>query len=177
MINRTLMRGAKWIVLVGGALGILAFFVPMARFTQGGKTYAVSVYELFSGLDALDKPTATAAMTAQQKQDAVQTLTELQGVIVGCFAPGALLAIVALIALARRKFGRLGGMLAIVLGALSFLVFAGFTTVADAAGAALSKGPAMYLLAATGLLGIAGGMLVVAQPDIGPPTRGVNLST
>ena len=47
------MKASKFIVLVGGILGILSFFLPLVSVTREGKTVSVSAFEVMKGLDAV----------------------------------------------------------------------------------------------------------------------------
>jgi hypothetical protein len=158
------MKLAKLVVLLGGVIGVLAFFVPLANVTVNKTEISVSGYDLFTGMSALEAMADKSNAPEETKQGAVETLSEIKGIILVCFLPGALLALVGLVAVARRRFGRLGGVGAIALGVIAFLVF-----MALSRGAAEAEdgtaGAAVYLIAASGLLGIAGGSLVVVNPD------------
>lgn len=153
------MKVAKLIVLLGGLLGVLGFFVPLATVRDQSTELSLSGYQLFSGMTELED----VANRANASKD-LETLGEIKGIILVCFLPGALLAVVGLVGVARRQFGRPSALVAIALGVLSFLVF-----MAMQRGAAEAQhgtaGPAVYLLAACGLLGIAGGSLAVVNPD------------
>jgi hypothetical protein len=158
------MKYAKWIVLLGGVLGVLAFFVPLAKVQAQKTEISFSAYDLFTGLDSLQAMADKAGSPPEAKKGVVETLSEIKGIIVGCFLPGAILAVIGILAVARRRFGRLGGLLAIVLGVLAFLVFMGLSRGAAEAEDG-SAGAAIYLIAASGMLGIAGGSLAVVNPD------------
>jgi len=47
------MKASKFIVLVGGILGILSFFLPLVSVTREGKTVSVSAFEVMKGLAAV----------------------------------------------------------------------------------------------------------------------------
>ena len=47
------MKASKFIVLVGGILGILSFFLPLVSVTRHGETVKVSAFQVVKGLDAL----------------------------------------------------------------------------------------------------------------------------
>jgi hypothetical protein len=171
------MKLAKLIVLLGGILGVLAFFLPMASFEHHGKHASVSAFQLFTGVsdleDRVDGTKAVEGMTPEQlgkaKQDVYETLSEIKGIVLACFLPGALLALIGLIGVARGKFGRLAGIVSILLGAVALLVFAGLNTGAEASAGEAARGPALFLLLGTGALGCVGGMLALVSPERGPP--------
>jgi hypothetical protein len=170
------MKVAKLIVLLGGILGVLAFFLPMASLEHQGKHVSISAFQLFTGVrdleDQVDTTTAVEGMTPAElgkaKQDVYETLSEIKGIVLACFLPGALLALIGLIAVARRKFGRLAGIVSILLGVVALLVFAGLNTGAEASAGGAARGPALFLLLGTGALGCIGGLLAMVSPEYGP---------
>jgi hypothetical protein len=161
------MKVAKLIVLLGGLLGVLAFFVPLATVEGNNTEVSVSGYDVFTGMGALEAMAAQASTPQHVKASTYETLSEIKGIILVCFLPGALLALIGLVALVRRRYGRAGGLIAIVLGVMSFLVFMALSRGAAEAQDG-SAGAAVYLIAASGLLGIAGGSLATVNPDRGP---------
>src|SRR5688572_27699025 len=48
------MKASKFVVLVGGILGILAFFLPMVTVERGGKSASVSAFQIVKGLEAVE---------------------------------------------------------------------------------------------------------------------------
>lgn len=173
MLHPPAMKAAKLLVLLAGVLGVAAFFLPMATVSHEGQTVSVSAFQLFTGVQALEDTVSSTdhveGMTAdelgKQKRDVTQTLAEIKGVVLACFLPGALLAIIGGVALVRRRFGRVGGAFAVLLGVVGLLVFTGLNAGADAADGAASRGVAMYLLLGTGLLGVTGGLLALVKPE------------
>jgi hypothetical protein len=148
------MKIAKLIVLLAGITGVVAFFVPLATLIHDGKNYPVSPYQLFVGVEALEKGLDTApaqVVSEKDKQDAYEALSQVKGIV------GAI----------RRKFGRFAGLVSIVLGAASFLVFAGMQSLDLDTAHGITRGPSPYLLAATGLLAVAGGLFSLVSPDRG----------
>src|SRR5512134_1336374 len=137
------MTAARWIVLVGGVLGTIAFFVPLASFVHRGEARAITAHELFTGVTELEQ---------------AQTIAEIRGVIALCFLPGAVLLVLGFVAAIRGRFGRVGGTTAVVLGVIGLLVFYALNAGVDSDPTA-SRGPAMYLLLAAGALGLAGGVM------------------
>lgn len=164
------MKIAKLIVLLAGITGVVAFFVPMATLIHDGKNYPVSPYQLFVGVHELEKNldnAPSAMMSDKDKADAYEALTDVKGIVIAFYAPGALLLLVGLIGAIRRKFGRFAGLVSVVLGAASFLVFAGMQSLDLDAAHGITRGPSPYLLAATGLLAVAGGLFSLVSPDRG----------
>ena len=162
------MRTAKLIVLLAGVLGVLAFFLPLATFTHDGKELGVSAYEVFTGVGELeDRVDGTTAEVGKTQDDVYRTLPEIKTVVLICFLPGALLALIGLVAVARGRFGRLGGTICVLLGAVALLVFTGLNRGAEASGGDATRGAGMYLVLATGLLGVIGGLAATVSPDHG----------
>jgi hypothetical protein len=170
------MKATKLIVLLGGVLGVLAFFLPMAKVSHQGAEVSISAAQLFTGVDELqEKVEATThvdGLTAEQlgknKTDVAEVLQEIKGIVLVCFLPALLLVLIGMVALVRRRFGRLGGALALLLGVVELLVFYGLRSGADAAEGGGEAGIAMYLLAVSGLLAAGAGMVAVVTPDHGP---------
>lgn len=164
------MKAAKLIVVVAGITGIVAFFVPLATLIHDGKSYPVSPYQLFVGVEALEKGLDNApaqVVSDKDKQDAYEALSNVKGIVVAFYAPGALLFLLGAIGAIRGKFGRFSGLVSVLLGGAAFLVFAGMQSLDLDAAHGITRGPSPYLLAATGLLGIAGGLFSLVSPDRG----------
>ena len=49
--RKAIMKASKFIVLVGGILGILAFFLPIVTVHRRGVTASVSAFQVVKGLD------------------------------------------------------------------------------------------------------------------------------
>jgi hypothetical protein len=169
------MTAAKLIVLLAGVLGVTAFFLPLASFHHEGRATSISGYQVFTGISELEAKvetsTAIEGMTAAElgkaKRDLYQTLSEIKDVVLVCFVPGGLLAVIGLVAVVRGRFGRLGGTVSLLLGAVALLVFVGANRGVDASDGDVTRGPGLYLLLATGILGVGGGLIAAVSPDHG----------
>src|SRR5690242_10275172 len=53
--RRAQMKFTKFIVLAGGLLGLLAFFLPLVAVKDSGVTGALSAYRIVKGIDSADQ--------------------------------------------------------------------------------------------------------------------------
>jgi len=170
----------KFIVLVGGILGIIAFFLPLIAVKDSGVEGALSAFTIVKGIDQAsdvinDKAVAAAADSAEefasQKKDANDALGAVKGVVLAIFAPALLLVVIGGVGVMRKKFGRLGGTGALLFGLIGLGIWAVLNSaandVASDAHAGSVKGIGMYLLAVTGACGILGGLMTLVKPDRG----------
>src|ERR1700690_2729465 len=92
------MKASKFIVLVGGILGILAFFLPLVSVTRGDFTGKVSAMQIIKGLDsvtvAVDTAEAHASMDVATSSEAKKDVGAMKGIVMAVFAPAALLALI-----------------------------------------------------------------------------------
>ena len=175
MLNHAPMKAAKLLVLLGGILGIVAFFTPIVTGERAGKSVSISAFQVFTGAGALkeevDKTTSVQGMSdselAAKKKDVTETLSEIKGIVLGCFIPGFIMALVGVIAVIRGKLERLGGTLVLVLALLTLAIWALLSAGFGETNGEVDKGVAMWLLLGTGLLGLAGGVMALVNPDRG----------
>ncbi len=171
------MKASKFIVLVGGILGIISFFLPMMSVTQsdsGGEkaTVQVSAFQIVKGLEAVkvavdhaDKShedVTVHADTAEVKKD----LDSIKGIVMAIFAPALLLVLMGGLGVMRKKFGRVAGTFSLLfglvgLGIAMLLRSAAAETAADGG----SGGIALTILLLTGVAGVVGGVLALAKPE------------
>ena len=179
------MRFTKFIVLAGGLIGLLAFFMPLVAVKHSGTTGALSAFRIVKGLDEAGQAISsadTASVGGAQEREAArvsvaeanEALSSVKGVVLAIFAPALLLALIGGVAVLRKKFGRLGGVGALLFGGIGLGIWAILNTaaneVAAEGGTGDVKGIGMYLLMFTGLCGLVGGILALAKPDRGPAT-------
>jgi hypothetical protein len=165
------MRAAKLVVLLAGVLGVVGFFLPLASFTHRGAEVGVSAFQVFTGVTELeDRGMSAADLGSARAGEVAATLSEIRGAVVLCFLPGGLLAMLGLVGVARRRFGRLGGALAILLGGVSLLIFSGLNRGVEALHGEATRGAGMYLVLGAGILGVIGGVAAMASPDRGAAT-------
>ena len=168
------MKASKLIVLAGGILGILAFFLPLVSVQRDNVHGTVSAFQLIKGLDtasaAVDQAdtqvnvasvgandaAATHAMAGEAKKD----LGALKGIVLAIFAPALLLALIGGLGVARNRFGRGAGALSLVLGLVGLGIAAILKSAAEGDG-----GIGLTLLLVTGVSGVVGGLLGLVKPQ------------
>jgi hypothetical protein len=132
------MKASKLIVLVGGVLGIIAFFLPLVAINRPDFHGTASAFQVVKGIDA----------------GAVRTF------IYAVFTPALVFAIVGGLALRRGAFGRGAGTLALVFGLLGLAVTALLKSAAEG-----DAGIGLTLLLVGCLAGTVGGILGIAKPE------------
>jgi hypothetical protein len=168
------MKASKLIVLVGGILGILAFFLPLVSVQRDNFHGTVSAFQLVKGLDtasdAVDKADSQVNVASVGADDAVAThaaageakkdLGALKAIVLAIFAPALLLVLIGALGVKRNRFGRGAGALALVLG----LVGLGIAMILKSA-AEGDAGIGLTLLLLTGVSGVVGGLLGLIKPQ------------
>ncbi|MBA3818291.1 MAG: hypothetical protein H0X17_05325, partial [Deltaproteobacteria bacterium] len=164
------MKASKFIVLAGGILGILAFFLPMVSVERDGKRVTASAFQVVKGLDAVttevdraEVRTAAASYGAPERaarSEAKSDLGAIKGIVVAIFAPALLLAVISGLGVRRQQFGRVAGTLSLLLGAVGLGI--GVILKGAAEG---DSGIGLTVLLLTGLAGVVGGILALARPE------------
>jgi hypothetical protein len=171
------MKAWKYLVLIGGIAGVAGFFLPFLTFTSPKNELVVSVsaYQIVSGIDAVDELIDGAAPVAIANQDARESLATInseleryRGALMAVFVPAVALALLGAINGARRKMGRIAGVLAIVLGLANAGIWLLFYQVAiEEPDMSASLGVGLHLLLAAGGLAILAGVGALFAPDRG----------
>jgi len=165
------MKASKFIVLVGGILGILAFFLPMVTVERQGKSVSVSAFQVVKGLDAvgseLDKDEVQMKAASydggrESLSGAKKGVDGMKGIIMAIFAPALLLALIGAAGVARKKFGRVAGTFSLLFGLLGLGIGAILKSAAEG-----DSGVGLTIMLLTGVLGIVGGIIALAKPDRG----------
>lgn len=167
------MKASKFIVLAGGILGILAFFLPLVTVQHGGKQLSVSSFQLVKGLEAAQSAIRSddvkaAAMSSESRaalKGADSDIGAIKTLVFAVFAPALLLVVIGAVAVKRKKFGRLGGFGALLLGLIGFAI--GMLLKSAGEGDA---GIGVTMLILTGVAGLIGGLLALIKPDRGLAT-------
>jgi hypothetical protein len=164
------MKASKFIVFLGGVLGIIAFFLPLITVTTHGQKIQPSAMQIFKGVDAIGHEVDTnkelrASMTAGSVSATKDGASAVKGIVIAVFLPAIMLALLGGIGVARRRFQRVAGTFSLVFGVIG-LAIAGLL-VAAAEG---DSGAGIMLLLATGALGFVGGLLALIKPDRGLQT-------
>ena len=168
------MKASKFIVLVGGILGILAFFLPLVSVERGGAKASVSAYQVIKGLDQVevevDKATAGAtrgSFEMETASSAKKDIGAMKGIVMAIFAPALLLALIGGLGVKRKKFGRVAGTFSLLAGLVGLGIAMILKSAAEGDG-----GIGLTLLLLTGVAGVVGGLITLVKPE-----RGVKLST
>jgi hypothetical protein len=158
------MKASKFIVLVGGILGLLAFFLPLVTVDRGSAKASVSAFQIIKGLDQVEVAVTDAgarreidvATSASAKQD----LGALKGIVMAIFAPALLLTLLGGIGAARKRFGRVAGASSLLLGLAGLGIGAVLKSAAGGDG-----GIGLTLLLLTGVAGVLGGLIALVKPQ------------
>ena len=175
------MKAWKYLVLLGGIAGLAGFFLPFITFQSADARIegAISSYQIVRGIDDVGeivegaKPLIAASPEAQQYVKTFNSaLAEYRGVLVGCYVPALLLALLGAFAGLRRKLGRIAGLLAVLLGGANAAVWLLFWQISqDAVSNELgtaSMGIGLHMLLAAGIAGMLAGLGALIAPDRGP---------
>lgn len=169
------MKFSKFIVLGGGLLGLLSFFLPLIAVQSGSYTGTVSPMQMVTGIDQLqdvvkDAPAANTAEGKQAVDDFNEKMGEVKGVVLACYAPALLLTLLGVLGVVRKKFGRGGGAGALIFGLISLGIWAIINAAANevqAEDGESVKGIGMHLLMLASLAGTIGGLIALIKPDRG----------
>ncbi len=162
------MKASKFVVLVGGILGILAFFLPMVSVTRQGKNVTVSAFQVVKGLEAVSseldtdevRVKAAAYGETESLRGAKDGVSGIKGIVMAIFAPALLLAFIGGMGVARKKFGRVAGTFSLLFGLLGLGIGAILKSAAEG-----DSGIGLTILLLTGLAGIVGGIMALAKPE------------
>ncbi len=160
------MKASKLIVLVGGILGILAFFLPLVSVHRANATGKVSAFQIMKGLDtvsvAVDSADAgaTRSIDVPTRHEAKKDLGALKGIVMAIFAPAALLALIGGLAVARKRFGRGAAAFSLIFGLIGLGIGAILKSAAEG-----DAGIGMTLLLVTGISGVVGGIMALVKPE------------
>jgi hypothetical protein len=158
------MKASKFIVLVGGILGILAFFFPLVSVERQGHKADVSAYQVVKGLDqvqaSVDEGVQQQAFDAEMGASAKKDIGAIKGIVMAVFAPALLLVLIGGIGVARKRFGRVAGTFSFLLGLVGLGIGAILKAAAEGDG-----GVGLTLLLLTGFAGVVGGLAALVKPE------------
>jgi hypothetical protein len=158
------MKASKLIVLVGGILGILSFFLPLVSVERHGATASVSAFQVIKGLDevevAVDEAGARRAIDVETSAGAKKDIGAMKGIVMAIFAPALLLALIGGLGVARKRFGRGAGAFSLLLGLVGLGIAAILKSAAEGDG-----GIGLTLLLVTGVAGVVGGLAALIKPE------------
>ncbi len=173
-----MVKAAKFMVLVGGLMGLIAFFLPLFSVDVAGKSFSVSAFQAVRGVEAvkanLEKQAGEKVKTDAQAQKSIddldEVLTKVKSYLFIMYAPAALLVLLGIFGVVKQKFGRGFGVLALLFGLITFgfwalLFVAAGEAKKEEAQAAFGLGMGVHLLLGTGILGFLGGITNTIKPD------------
>jgi hypothetical protein len=165
-LKEIIMKASKFIVLAGGILGILAFFLPMVTVQRADYSGSVSAFQIMKGLEAVTVATgstevsvalADAGTSAQSAKDA---LDGMKAIVMAIFVPALMLVLIGGLGVYRKKFGRVAGTFSLLFGLLGLGIGALLKSAAEG-----DSGIGLTLLLVTGVAGVVGGILTLAKPE------------
>jgi len=162
------MKFAKFAVLAAGFAVLISWFLPYATIREGGVYVHVSAFQVIKGIDSTSEvsnvdmgPEADRAMSSQAADNTAK------GAVALIFAPPLLLLALGGLAVKRKKFGRLGGLGALLLGGWATAFGAALVSVTQDAGEATGVGAGGYAYLIGGVIGLLSGLLILIKPDRG----------
>jgi hypothetical protein len=158
------MKASKFIVLVGGILGILAFFLPLVSVERQGAKASVSAYQIIKGLDqvevAVDQGASQRQIDVATSASAKKDIGAMKGIVMAIFAPALLLSLIGGAGAMRKRFGRVAGTFSLLLGLVGLGIGAILKSAAEGDG-----GIGLTLLLVTGVAGVVGGIAALVKPE------------
>ncbi len=176
------MKAWKYLVLIGGIAGIAGFFLAFITFKSpdGQIEGSVSAYQIVRGIDAVDELIDTTKPMTATNADAQRVVTTInaeleryRGALIAVYAPALALAVLGALVGARRRMGRIAGLLAIVIGLANagvWLLFYQVSTEQHDVDAAIGFG--VHALLVAGVLGVVAGLGALFVPDRGDVVAG-----
>ena len=170
------MKATKFIVLVGGILGILSFFLPLVSVHRSDFTGKVSAFQIMKGLDsvsvAVDHADVHTVQDVQVRSAAKQDVGAMKGIVMAIFAPALLLTLIGGLGVARKRFGRGAAAFSLIFGLIGLGIGAILKGAAEG-----DAGIGMTLLLLTGIAGVVGGLIGLVKPERFVETTGFQPAT
>ncbi len=113
------------LVLLAGIAGVVGFFLPLRAYSLPDQTVSAeaSAYQIVSGggdtkslFDQAQKLGLSKADAERMTKSANAAIQSYRAALIALFVPSALLVLLGLVELARKRMGRGGGALALLLG-------------------------------------------------------------
>ena len=172
------MKIWKILILVTGLAGLAGFFLPMAKFAgdaTGAGATSFSALDIMRGggnaAEVVDKAkevgkeyAASKELTEKMDARVSQGVMALKGIIAGFFLPALILVVLGLAGVVRGRFGRIGGITAIVFGLVSAAIW-GIFFLGAKDDSSYKLGLGLHMLLVAGLGGIVGGIGSIFKPD------------
>jgi len=158
------MKATKFIVLVGGILGILSFFLPLVSVQRANATGKVSAFQIIKGLDtvavAVDNAEVHTVQDVQLRSEAKKDVGAMKGIVMAIFAPAVLLTLIGGLGVMRKRFGRGAAAFSLIFGLIGLGIGAILKSAAEG-----DAGIGMTLLLITGVGGVVGGLMGLVKPE------------
>ncbi len=165
----------KYVVLLGGILGIAGFFAPFMEYkAPDGSLTGASAYAIARGeVDVsplMKKAQELGLVTPTEAQRATKLLQQgvyaYRGGMIIAFVPAALIFLIGLFSFSRKKMGRLAGLVSIIMGVACVGVWIFFFRADPPSQQTIGQlGLGIYALFVCGLLGVLGGLGSLVFPD------------
>lgn len=166
---------AKFVVLAGGVLGILGFFLPLFQVTERGFRAQLTTFALVRGIDSIEKHVEALEGTDVDERPETRAalvelnagLAKLRPLFIGLYVPAALLLLFGMLAIGKASMGRFLGFLSLLAGAGGI----GIWILAQDAISQLAKesdftaGIGMHLIMVSGVFGAIAGLVALISPD------------
>jgi hypothetical protein len=158
------MKATKFIVLVGGILGLLSFFLPLVSVHRDTMTGKVSAFQIMKGLDsvsvAVDEASVHSVREVETRAEAKKDVGAMKGIVMAIFAPALLLTLLGGLGVARKRFGRGAAAFSLIFGLIGLGIGAILKSAAEG-----DAGIGMTLLLVTGIAGVVGGLIGLVKPE------------
>jgi len=164
-----MVKATKYIVLLAGVVGLIAFFLPLVAVHKSGIEGKLSAYRIVKGIDSAQQVVSDAGSgDPASVAEANRALGAVKGVVVALFVPALLLALFGGVGAARRRFGRGLGIPSMIFGLIGVGIWALLNAAASEGGGGSVAGIGMHLLLLTGAGGFLGGLIATIKPDRSP---------
>lgn len=174
------MKAWKFMLLAGGLVGLIGFFLPFFKWTHGDSGVSISAFNALKGVgDAREiLSEEIAKMPEPQVQKAIADFNDIVkkagSFVLIFYIPTALMFLVGLVNTIRRKMGRLAGLLGFISGVAAILCWVLWQQalssdeakqVGDATSAAATMATGLHLILISGVIGAIGGLGALVKPD------------
>jgi hypothetical protein len=160
------MKASKFIVLAGGILGILAFFLPMVTVHRDDFSGSVSAFQIIKGLDEISvaagshEVSVAVADAGATAASAKEMLDGMRTFVMAIFAPALLLLLIGGLGVMRKQFGRVAGAFSLLFGLIGLGIGSLLKSAAEG-----DAGIGLTLLLVTGVAGVVGGLITLVKPE------------
>ncbi len=163
----------KYLVLLAGIAGVVAFFLPIMRIRLKEREFGVSTLQIMRGIRGMEEAIGEKAGESKEEREALEEteegLRKVKGIFLAFFGPAAVLLLLGVL----TRVGRGVGILALIVGLIGFGGWALMNYAVSEAGkqsadAETGTGLGLTLLLVSALLGVVGGIVAIAKPPRRP---------